>query len=62
MYLDFWNIPSMILEEKERAYTQIKFINIEDFKINLILLDTRYFRSDLDKTIGINPVYKKNLD
>ena len=25
MYLDFWNIPSMILEEKERAYTQIKY-------------------------------------
>ena len=62
MYLDFWNI-SLGDERRNREgiYTN-KFINIDGFTVNLILLDTRYFRSDLDKTIGINSVYKKNLD
>ena len=62
MYLDFWNISSGDERRKREGIYTNKFINIDGFMVNLILLDTRYFRSDLDKTIGINPVYKKNLD
>ena len=62
MYLDFWNISlSDERRKREGIYTN-KYINIDGFIVNLILLDTRYFRSDLDKTIGINSLFKKNLD
>src|SRR6056300_224713 len=60
LYLDFWKIPiDDIRHKREGIYTN-KIINIDNFKINLILLDTRYFRSDLKKTKGINRVYLKN--
>ena len=60
LYLDFWKIPiDDIRHKREGIYTN-KIINIDNFKINLILLDTRYFRSDLEKTKGIKPVYLKN--
>ena len=60
LYLDFWKIPiDDIRHKREGIYTN-KIINIDNFKINLILLDTRYFRSDLKKTKGIKPVYLKN--
>ena len=62
MYLDFWNISSDDERRKREGIYTNKFINIDGFTVNLVLLDTRYFRSDLDKTIGINTVYKKNLD
>ena len=62
MYLDFWNISSDDERRKREGIYTNKFINIDGFIVNLILLDTRYFRSDLNKTIGINSVYKKNLD
>jgi alkaline phosphatase D len=62
MYLDFWNISSGDERRKREGIYTNKFINIDGFTVNLILLDTRYFRSDLDKTISINSVYKKNLD
>ena len=60
LYLDFWKIPiDDIRQKREGIYTN-KIINIDNFKINLILLDTRYFRSDLKKTKGFKPVYLKN--
>ena len=59
MYLDFWNISSDDERRKREGIYTNKFINIDGFTVNLILLDTRYFRSDLDKTIGINPVIKR---
>ena len=62
MYLDFWNISSGDERRKREGIYTNKFINIDGFTVNLILLDTRYFRSDLDKTIGINSLFKKNLD
>ena len=62
MYLDFWNITSDDDRRKRVGIYTNKFINIDGFIVNLILLDTRYFRSELNKTIGINPIYKKNLD
>ena len=60
LYLDFWEIPNDdIRQQRDGIYTN-KIINIDNFIINLILLDTRYFRSDLKKTKGIKPVYLKN--
>lgn len=60
LYLDFWNIPTDDVRHfREGIYTN-KIININDFKINLVLLDTRYFRSDLKQTKGIKSVYLKN--
>ena len=62
MYLDFWNISSDDERRKREGIYTNKFINIDGFIVNLILLDTRCFRSKLNKTIGINSAYKKNLD
>ena len=60
LYLDFWKIPiDDVRHKREGIYTN-QIINIDNFKINLILLDTRYFRSDLKKSEGIKPVYLKN--
>ena len=62
MYLDFWDVSQEdIRRYREGIYTN-KIIDIDGFKINLILLDTRYFRSDLEKTNGINSVYLKNIN
>ena len=62
LYLDFWKIPSDdVRHAREGIYTN-KIININGFKINLILLDTRYFRSDLKQTKGLKPVYLKNKE
>ena len=60
LYLDFWKIPIDDIRHKREGIYKNKIINIDNFKINLILLDTRYFRSDLKKTKGINRVYLKN--
>ena len=62
LYLDFWNISLNDSRRKREGIYTNKFINIDGFIVNLILLDTRYFRSNLNKTIGINSTYKKNLD
>ena len=60
LYLDFWEIPNDdIRHQRDGIYTN-KLIYIDNFIINLILLDTRYFRSDLKKTKGVKPVYLKN--
>jgi alkaline phosphatase D len=62
MYLDFWNIPKDDLRRtREGIYTN-KLINIDGFRVNIVLLDTRYFRSDLNRTLDVKPVYKKNLN
>ena len=45
--------------KRQGIYTN-KTVDINGFKVNIILLDTRYFRSELDKSIGLRPVYKKN--
>ncbi|NCW38196.1 MAG: alkaline phosphatase family protein [Proteobacteria bacterium] len=60
LYLDFWKIPIDDIRQKRKGIYTNKIINIDNFKINLILLDTRYFRSDLKKTKGVKPVYLKN--
>ena len=62
MYVNFWNIPADDIRRTRQGVYTNKIVDIDGFKINIILLDTRYFRSNLDRTIGLTPVYKKNLD
>ena len=60
LYLDFWEIPNDDIRHQRDGIYVNKLIYVDNFKINLILLDTRFFRSDLKKTKGIKPVYLKN--
>ena len=60
LYLDFWKIPNNDIRQQRDGIYANKIIYIDNFIINLILLDTRYFRSDLKKTKGLKPVYLKN--
>lgn len=60
LYLDFWKIPNDDIRQQRDGIYANKIIYIDNFIINLILLDTRYFRSDLKKTKGLKPVYLKN--
>jgi len=60
LYLDFWKIPNDDIRQQRDGIYANKILYIDNFIINLILLDTRYFRSDLNKTKGIKPVYLKN--
>ena len=60
LYLDFWEIPNDDIRQQRDGIYKNKIIYIDNFIINLILLDTRYFRSDLKKTKGLKPVYLKN--
>jgi alkaline phosphatase D len=60
LYLDFWEIPIDDIRHQRDGIYANKIIYIENFIINLILLDTRYFRSDLKKTKGIKSFYLKN--
>ena len=60
LYLDFWEIPNDDIRHQRDGIYVNKLIYIDNFIINLILLDTRFFRSDLKKTKGIKPVYLKN--
>lgn len=60
LYLDFWKIPNNDIRHQRNGIYANKIIYIDNFIINLILLDTRYFRSDLKKTKGLKPVYLKN--
>ena len=60
LYLDFWKIPNDDIRQQRNGIYANKIIYIDNFIINLILLDTRYFRSDLKKTKGLKPVYLKN--
>ena len=60
LYLDFWEIPNDDIRQQRDGIYANKILYIDNFIINLILLDTRYFRSDLNKTKGLKPVYLKN--
>ena len=57
LYLDFWEIPIDDIRHQRDGIYGNKIIYIDNFIINLILLDTRYFRSDLKKTKGINYIH-----
>ena len=47
LFLDFWKIPKDDLRHKRDGLYFNELIQIDDFKINLIVLDTRFFRSKL---------------
>tara|TARA_B100001093_G_scaffold281992_1_gene269423 strand:- start:367 stop:1350 length:984 start_codon:yes stop_codon:yes gene_type:complete len=57
LYLDFWDIPKNDERRSRKGVYFSKIIELENFKINLIGLDTRYFRSDL---LGTKLFYKKD--
>lgn len=62
MYLNFWDIPNNDARRSRDGIYTSKIVNIDGFKLNIIMLDTRYFRSALDRSTGSAPYYKKNLD
>jgi len=57
LYLDFWDIPKNDERHSRKGVYFNKIIELDNFKINLIGLDTRYFRSDL---LGAKLFYKKD--
>jgi alkaline phosphatase D len=62
MYLNFWDIPNNDARRSRDGIYTSKIVDIDGFKLNIIMLDTRYFRSALDRSTGNAPFYKKNLD
>ena len=50
LYLDFWNIPIEDERHNRKGIYFNKIIEVQNYKIHLIGLDTRYFRSDLSGT------------
>ena len=57
LYLDFWNIPIGDDRRKRSGIYFNKMKHIDDLKVHLIGLDTRFFRSDL---LGIKLFHKPN--
>ena len=62
LYLDFWNSKK---DDKRRSQEGTYFnsiINIDDLKLNIIGLDTRYFRSSTkNRQDGYEPLDKENI-
>ena len=47
LFLDFWKIPENDIRHKREGLYFNELLDIDGFKVNLIVLDTRYFRSKL---------------
>ena len=47
IFLDFWDIPDSDIRHSRDGLYFNELINIDGFKINLVVLDTRFFRSKL---------------
>ena len=47
LFLDFWDIPKDDIRHSRDGLYFNEILDIEGFKINLIVLDTRFFRSKL---------------
>ena len=59
LFLEFWDIPENdIRQSREGIYFDV-IKNLDDMKIHIIGLDTRYFRSELK---GSKSSYKDNTD
>ena len=59
LFLEFWDIPENdIRQSREGIYFDV-IKNLDDMKIHIIGLDTRYFRSELKKS---KSSYKDNTD
>ncbi len=50
LFLNFWEIPEKDIRHKRDGLYYNELIDIDGFKINLIVLDTRFFRSKLNST------------
>ena len=48
LFLDFWNIPNNDVRHTRDGLYFNEFIDIDGFKVNIIVLDTRFFRSKLN--------------
>jgi len=48
LFLDFWNIPNNDVRYSREGLYFNELLDIDGFKINLIVLDTRFFRSKLN--------------
>ena len=60
IFLDFWKVPANDQRRKQEGIYFNEMIEIEGLSIHLIMLDTRYFRSDLIDLKGPYPSFKKN--
>ncbi len=49
IFLDFFDVDSLDIRRKQKGVYNSKLFKIGDYSINIILLDTRYFRSELSK-------------
>ncbi len=49
IFLDFFDVDSLDNRRKQKGIYNSKLFKIDDYSINIILLDTRYFRSELTK-------------
>ena len=48
LFLDFWSIPNNDIRHSREGLYFNELLDIDDFKVNLIVLDTRFFRSKLN--------------
>ena len=48
LFLDFWNIPNNDIRHSREGLYFNELLDIDGFKVNLIVLDTRFFRSKLN--------------
>ena len=48
LFLDFWNIPNNDVRHSRKGLYFNELLDIDGFKVNLIVLDTRFFRSKLN--------------
>jgi alkaline phosphatase D len=60
LYLDFYNVPSDDVRRKRKGVYYTKTYRIDTTSIKIILLDTRYFRSELTPDNTSKKRYKPN--
>ena len=61
MFLDFFDVPKDHPRRKQKGIYHSKIYQASEGSIKVILLDTRYFRSHLEKSPLKNQRYKKNI-
>ena len=62
LFLDFFEVPLNDPRRKQKGVYHLTSIEKEDIKVNIISLDTRYFRSDLVRGINTKKKYVPNED
>lgn len=60
IYLDFWKVPVNDQRRKQEGIYFNRMVEVEGLSIHLIMLDTRYFRSDLIDLKGPYPSFEKD--